>query len=235
MPRPLAAFALAAFLLPRVAVAEPAVISRFEAVARAEPSADAAPLQTFVEGTAVTVSEEAQAGWRRVRIADGRIGWIEERSLTFPQRGAAAAPTPPVPAAGPAPLAPDLRPRIYVKDLDHLSELVRRDPAAGPLAERLARRRTAAFTVGGIGLAVGTGLVIYGASQWGKHSDPSDPQFGKQEGTGPFVAGVVTSLASGLATVLIHPKQGDLLDVINTWNASHPDQPFTIGEHHVGR
>src|SRR5512133_3389222 len=181
MCRRLAALALVALLHPQLALAEQARIARFQGVARAGPSADAAPLQTFPEGAQVSVSEESQGGWRRIRLPDGKVGWIEERALTFgpvvvdaPVPPAPAPPTaaPAMPAAPPAPpAAVDLKPRIYVKDLDHLSELVRGDPVAGPKAARLAQRRTGAWTVGGIGLAVSAGFFAYGVSQMNQHTD----------------------------------------------------------------
>lgn len=237
----------ALLLLPARAHAEPAVIAVFEAVARAEPSPTAAPLQTLVEGTGVTVSEEAKDGWRRVRLTGGAIGWIEERSLAFPGKagvtpaGTAVAPAlPPAlpPSLAPTPLpapAPDLHPRIYVKDLDHLAELVKEDPKVAPKARALAKKRTTAFTVLGVGLAAGTAMTIYGVSQMGNHSDVNDPNFGKNDGAGAMTAGIVTSLVATVAGLALAPSRNDLLDVINEWNTGHPDQPFTIHEHTVGR
>lgn len=239
----------ALLLLPARALAEPAVIAVFEAVARAEPSPSAAPLQTLVEGTGVTVSEEATDGWRRVRLTGGAIGWIEERALAFPGKVAASpsAPavtpaTPPAlppslaPTPPPAPAAaPDLHPRIYVKDLDHLAELVKEDPKVAPKARALAKKRTTAFTVLGVGLAAGTAMTIYGVSQMGNHRDVNDPDFGKNDGVGAMMAGIVTSLVASVAGLALAPSRNDLLDVINEWNTGHPDQPFTIHEHTVGR
>jgi hypothetical protein len=222
-----------AFLAPTVALAEPAVISVFEAVARAEPSTEAAAVQTLLEGAAVSVSEEGQAGWRRVRLADGRTAWVEERALAFPAKGApAAGPTSaatPAPAAASKPASPDLRATIYVRDLDHLAELVQTDAKAGPMATQLASRRKAAYAVGGISLAVGIGCAVYGMSEANKHSDVNDPQFGQTGGAkGAFVGAAVAVGLGSLLSYAIAPKRADLLDVINTWNAAHPTEPFTF-------
>ncbi len=243
MPRRLAALALLALSLPQLALAEQARVAVFEAVARAEPRPDAAPLETFVEGAAVSVSEEAQAGWRRIRLGDGRVGWIEERALSLATAGTPPAVAPALPSPGAPPLPfplvvppPDLRPRIYVKDLDHLSELVKGDPVAGPKAAQLAQRRTTAWVVGGLGLATMAGFFAYGGSQLGKHDDPSDPNFGDTgNAQQAFAIGAVALLATGVAAYAIAPKGGDLLDVINAWNVGHPDQPFTIGDHTLER
>lgn len=224
-------FALAV-ALPRLALGEPAQIRVFEAPAHAEPAKDAAVLQTFAEGAQVSVSEEATNGWRKVRLPDGRIGWVEERTLSFPTVPGVAAPV-----AAPT-TAPDLRPRIYVKNLNHLSELVQADPDVGPMAKKLSTRRAAAYTVGGVGLAVSAGFIAYGASQFASGpDDPSDPNFMKDssKGTGAFVGGLVGAVASTLAFVVIHPKGGDLLDVVNSWNTRHPDRPFTIENGMAGR
>ena len=227
----LAALMLVAPFLPQVALAEQARIALFQAVARAEPRADAAALETFFEGTPVSVFEEAQAGWRRVRLSDGNLGWMEERALRFGEAPSPTAVAPPPPAP-----PPDLRPRIYVKDLDHLSELVKDDPVAGPKAAKLTERRTAAWVVGGVGLAVSTVSFIYGVSEFDKHGNLDDPNFGSTgNAQAAFAVGAVTLLATGIAAVAIAPKGGDLLDVINGWNVGHPDQQFTLGAHSIER
>jgi SH3 domain-containing protein len=239
----------ALLLLPARALAEPAVIAVFEAVARIEPSPSAGALQTFVEGTAVTVSEEARDGWRRVRLGGGGTGWIEERALAFPGKAGATAPgavpadaapaatalaaaAPPPSLAAPA---PDLHPRIYVKDLDHLAELVKDDPNVAPKARELARKRTTAFTVLGVGLAGGAALTLVGLSQANNHRDLNDPNFGRNDGAGAMTAGLLTSLGAVVVGLALSPSRNDLLDVINEWNVAHPDQPFTIREHGLDR
>jgi hypothetical protein len=247
--RPLAA-ALLLLAVPHRALAEPAVIRVFEAAARGEPAKDAPVLQVFPEKAEVSVSEEATGGWRRVRVQDGRVGWIEESALAFPAKAAAAAAAPvtaPAPTAAtlatPAPAggapaaspaaaapAPDLRPHIYVKDLGHLAELVKDDANVSPTAQKLAARRR-----GAIGVAIAGGLasvvaIAAGVSKWSSETrDPSDPNF--MESTGGeklFVGGVVGSLATAAVSALIYPRRGEVLDVINAWNVAHPDRQFEI-------
>jgi hypothetical protein len=36
------------------------------------------------------------------------------------------------------------------------------------------------------------------------------------------------ALVGTVAWLALIPKRSDLLDVINTWNERHPDQPFTM-------
>jgi len=130
-------------LLATAAHAAPAVVKVFEAKAHAQPDTTSPVLHTFVEKAEVSVSEEAEAGWRRVRLPDGSVGYIQESALRLVTAEAAppAAPAP-APAAAQAPAAdrPEREattpsPKIYVKDLEHLAELVKEDPLVGPKAQ----------------------------------------------------------------------------------------------------
>jgi hypothetical protein len=240
--RPLAL--LLALLLPCAAAAEPAVVKVFEAPARAEPAPGAPVLHTFVEGAAVSVSEAAERGWRRVRLPDGATGWIEEAALRL---GPAAEPaaagqagklaTPSAVLPPPAPPPPDLRTRVYVKDLDHLAELTRVDPVVGPrtlaLAERQARARTALIATGVATL----GLIVLGiADPW------KEPCPGGVACVRPMSGGAKFAFGAGLAVPWIggglawaaSPKREELLDVINDWNARHPGEPFSLEAHQAG-
>lgn len=245
--------AVVGILLPGVAAALPAVVRVFEAPARAEPSAAAAVVQVFPEKAEVSVSEEAREGWRRVRLKDGGVGWIEERALAFPEGAAVAVPVPAslpptsLPPASPPPAAaapaapagaggPDLRARIYVKDLGHLAELVRSDPNVSPKAEGLASRRRVAigaFVVGGVGA---TALLV--ASLAKQTPDPGDPRFDSavDDKMKLMLGGTAVGLAGALVGALVHPRRGELLDVLNEWNVAHPDRPFVLnGPGEIGR
>ncbi len=77
-----AAAAAVLVLLPASSFAEPAVVRLLEAPARSAPSKDAAVVHLFAENAQVSVSEEATAGFRRVRLPDGerahpwRSSWL---------------------------------------------------------------------------------------------------------------------------------------------------------------
>lgn len=224
MPARLLVAAALAVLLPRLALARPAVVRVFEAHARAEPSASAPVLQVFPERAEVSVSEEAQGDWRRVRLADGGAAWIEERALSFPD---AAAP-PATAAAARATTAPDLRVRTYVKDLDHLAELVRTDSKVHAMADALADRRRTAIRVAIGGGAAALALVLVGAVK--PMPEPGDPRFDAtlRQKMALTAGGVGIGLLTAGVAFVVHPKHGDLLDVINGWNAAHPDRPFEV-------
>jgi SH3-like domain-containing protein len=91
---------------PIAAVAEPATVRVFEAPAREAPDPAARVVHVFVEGAAVSVSEVAEQGWRRVRLPDGSSAWLPEEALAL-----GAGPVPAPAAAGLTPAAPRRHPR----------------------------------------------------------------------------------------------------------------------------
>jgi hypothetical protein len=222
--------------------AAPAVIKVFEGTARQAPGADAPVLHVFAEQTAVFVSEDVKDGWRRVRVPDGKIGYIrdDEVALVAPPATAPVAPPPPVaaPAVQPLPAGPPAAPVvatnaraiIYVEDLDHLAELVKSDNVVHPKAEALANNQKGAaalmVTGGVIGSLVVIGSFTFLASQSCPTSYP--PLCTTNPSVGGIVVGSLISLAGLIGGVALLPSRGDLLDVINEWNARHRDQPFTL-------
>lgn len=228
---------LLALLLPLTAQGASATVQRFEAKAHAQPNRAAAVLQVFAEGALLSVSEEVTAGWRRVRLADGGVAWIEDAAVRLgPVQVPAPAPGPLVPQLAPPPpppapaAPPDLRARILVKDLDHLAELMKEDPASAAAAAAMIRRRNGAYAVGGVGFAASVVLSAIGASKLSCHSDLNDPRFGQSCGAGGyFVAGGITAAVAVLAAGIMHPTRSDVFDLLNGWNVRHPDEPFTAG------
>jgi len=79
-----------------------ATVSRDSAL-RSGPHLKASVLGTLAAGTAVTASDEVVRGFRRVRTADGKSGYVAQETVEL---GAAAA----APAAEPAPAAPQAQP-----------------------------------------------------------------------------------------------------------------------------
>jgi opacity protein-like surface antigen len=78
---PVALAALLISAVPTIGSAEPASVSVFEAIARTTPSRSGAIVHVFPEGTRVSVSEETQDGWKRIRLPDGSVGWVEVSAL----------------------------------------------------------------------------------------------------------------------------------------------------------
>jgi TM2 domain-containing membrane protein YozV len=121
-----AAVLAAAILAPALAEAEPAVVRTFEAKIYSTPSSTGWVVGDLQEGAKVSVSEDSVSGFRRIRLKDGTIGYIDERLLTFSagsaSAAAATATAAPVPTASPAaaPITPTAlgpyRDVVYLKN-----------------------------------------------------------------------------------------------------------------------
>lgn len=231
-------------LLATTAHAAPAVVKVFEAKAHAQPDTASPVLHTFVEKAEVSVSEEAEAGWRRVRLPDGNVGYIQESALRLVTAEAAPA-TAPAPATTPAPATATAQapaadrpereatppaPKIYVKDLEHLAELVKEDPLVGPKAQQLAERRKAGLALGIAGVAVGVVLTAVGIGSRSMEDceGPGGSFCVPKPNFGMIYGGLGVAAGSGLLAYALMPKSGDLLDVINEWNTRHPADPFEL-------
>jgi hypothetical protein len=227
----------------------PAKVKTFELPARSAPVRAAPVLQSFAEGDVLAVSEDDNGGFRRVMLPDGRIAFVESASLTIGPASATPATAGAAPAAAPAtptaaPVEPLLssgpkasKPTIYVKDLDHLAQLVRSDDVVHPMAESLATRRNAAVGVIIGGSIVGLGLMVLSFTAF-THQDCTDLGFGNpvcttEPNMGAMIAGGAISIGALLVGLAVQPKRVDLLDVINTWNTRHVDSQFTIDSHEV--
>jgi hypothetical protein len=228
-----AAVALAA---PQLAYARPAVVRVFEAEARAAPTTDAPVVHRFPEGTELSVSEEAQEGWRRVRLPDGSTGWIEATALTIPESLTAsarpAAPSQTVtlpPSPPPAPPKPDLHPRLIVEDAGQLPRLMQKDPTFAQQAQALAQRRTLSWVSFGLGVAAAIGFTVASVNSR-NGPPPGDPSFGK---TSPDVAryglaGLGSFALGSLVALAVYPRRGDVIDLVNGWNLAHPEDPLEV-------
>jgi hypothetical protein len=136
--------------------------------------------------------------------------------------------------APPPTFTPDLRPRIVVRDLDHLAELVKQDPAVAVKARALADRQRASFAVGGLGVVAGLVVSAIGMTQETCESQPTGFPGGgafrscRFTGGGMVVAGGILMAGGAVAAVLMLPKRGEFLDVVNAWNSAHSDRPIDL-------
>lgn len=250
MPR-LFALSLGLVLAPLLALAEPATVKRFEAPAHERPDATSPTVHTFIEDAALSVSEEAENGFRKVRLPDGNVGWIDEAALTFAAstaQTAVAADGTPKQALGTdgkaypphAPLrskdevldASAKQATLYIKDLNHLAEMVKEDEVVAPMASALAHQTN-------VGFATMTGSIIAGVvtTAVGLLLPWSDcrPSVAGSQFCMPGVAnyavtgtGIGVTLVGSLVGLLVMPKGGEFLDVINTWNQRHPDEQISL-------
>jgi hypothetical protein len=250
------------------AEAAPATVKVFEAQAREQPADDARVVQVFPERASISVSEDVNAGWRRVRLSDGGVGFIHDAEIKLdapapaaaapgaadpaaPPDAAPAAPPPPArarqvadadrpgvsPAGAPFAARPQAPVQIYVKDLDHLASLVEHDSVVSPMAHDLASRRTSSIGVLGTAVGISVALVAVGLLNktqdcFGDGSSGLAPTCVDKPRLGFIYAGVAVDLVGTIAWAIMTPKRSDLLDVINTWNRRHPDEPFSIEQTH---
>jgi hypothetical protein len=207
------------------AVAATAVVKVFEATGRKAPSDDAAPVQVFKEGSELSVWENAINGWRRVRLADGKIAFVRDDEVRL---AGASGPMEPLPSA--TAQSPRSQPNriLYVKDLDHLADLVKEDSSVHPKATSLAQRQFAGKMVMYGGATAGTLVALGGLLLWTKQSCDSYGFCMPESNETAFYGGLAFSALSTLVGYALMPSRNDLLDVVNEWNGRHLDQQFTI-------
>jgi len=178
----LLAFVLLA--LPATVPAAPATISVFEAQVHASPDRSSPVVHTFPENTRVSVSEEAVNGFRRVRLPDGKTGYVAETDLTLAAVRPPAPAPPPPPAFEPPPPPgfappppPPRRPTYYPARVyydptafRHLGFFLRLTAGLGYMGSSTSIGDSAHGGAGEFGLALGGAVapnMLLGAHFWG--------------------------------------------------------------------
>jgi hypothetical protein len=206
--------------------AAPAVVRVFEAQAHEQPDEDSPVLHVFPEDAKLSVSEEVTDGWRRVRLPDGRTGFVRDDQLA----GAATAPVQPLPRTNPPAARTQVRDLPSVesaRDVDHLLALTQGDAVVGPQANALVLRRTAsiAIMVGAAAAAIAVGIASVTVLA---HKECGDPPFESDCVTSPSFAALTIAplLAVGgvLTWLWLKPSRSDVREVIDAWNARHREQ-----------
>jgi Bacterial SH3 domain len=185
---------LLAFLLLALPVsvwAAPATIGVFEAQVHASPDPSSPVVHVFPENSRVSVSEDSVNGFRKVRLPDGKIGYVAETDLTLaavrPPAPALPPPPefepPPPPGFVPPPLPPPRRPTYYrarayydPTAFRHVGLFLRFDAGFGYMGSSTSASSTslnfdsAHGGAGELGLAVGGAVaenVLLAAHFWG--------------------------------------------------------------------
>jgi hypothetical protein len=204
-----------------VARAASAVVVTPDAPVRAAPGNDAPVVQTLSAGDEVYVSDEVEGGFRRVQLPDKKIGYVGQADVQLDVPAPPAAPVQPLSV---------VRPPLYIKDLDHLADLVKDDPPlekrASDLADRLLDARIA-YGASAFVLAAGTLTTFIVKKTDCVGSGPTmlcqqDPNLTYLL-VGMGVSAVIAAIAFGTA-----PRRDDFIDVVNDWNQRHPDRPLAI-------
>jgi hypothetical protein len=220
-----------------VAAAAPSEVVR-NADARSAPFTVAPVVGSVTVGERVDADEQPSNGWRRVHLPNGKTGFVPDDSVKVvapkvaaatSASGTASAPLGPVgagavvePLAGPSGAG---RPPVYVGDFSHLSSLVKSDPEVLSLAEGIAYRQT------GSSIAIWGG-VFGGIALW----ILAGTAFKKKDCSGGFCVEGTNATVHDLGTTIlilgplvgwaIRPTTWDRTDVVNAWNAKHPERPF---------
>jgi hypothetical protein len=205
--------------------AAPAVVRVFEAQAHEQPDVNSPVLHAFPEGAMLSVSEDATDGWRRVRLPDGRTGFVRDDQIAV----AGSAPVQPLPHGATGPQAHDLPSVVSVRNVDHLSSLTEDDPVVGPQASALVLRRRASFGIMVGAIAAGIGLGLASVTLLAKEECVDPPTNSICVTRTNFAALAVAPLlaAGGVLTwLLMKPTRSDVAEVIDAWNARHRDQQF---------
>jgi hypothetical protein len=205
----------------------PATVTVFELRARERANEDAPVAGTFSEGAQLKVSKERVHGWRRVLLDDGNTAFVEEKGLKLPPE----LDEPPRRDASPAEArtSPSPKPNIFVKDLDHLAQLVKPDPLVYPEAARIAdRRSTAIWTMVLTGIG-GSALWVSSMTVLAHDGDCVDGICEMKPNWLAFIVGATVAAVGPLVGFAMIPSRSDVLDVMNRWNVRHPDEQFTWG------
>jgi hypothetical protein len=101
------------------------------------------------------------------------------------------------------------------------------------MADSLATRRKTALGVMWGGLGVGLVLMVLSFTVLSTQ-DCTDGICIQRFNFPAMIAGGAIASLSPLVGWAIHPSRDDLLDVVNTWNRRHTDNPFTIESHVIG-
>lgn len=184
-------------------------------------------------GQEASATQPASASGADAAAATGTPVELQPTSTLSPLRPGMLQPVRPVPGAEGPTLEAARMPRIFVRDLGHLVELVGPDAAVSTRAQALVQRQSAGFWVMGGGLAAGAALVTAGLLSSQRRCE-LDSMFGDAPRCTniPHVpllsAGVLLGLAGGATGWLLLPKGGDVAEVVNAWNARHPSESFDL-------
>jgi len=161
------------------------------------------------------------------------VGIAAAACLSAPMR-ARAAPVEPLPPPGGT--APSVGSLTYVTGPYHLEQLTREDDLLHPRALSLARRVKigAGVMMGGVALSA---LMIVGAATVFSQTECSTTVLhgyaceSGRPNTILAVAGMLTGVLVGGVGIALAPSQLEWYEIINAWNARHPDRTLLVASY----
>jgi hypothetical protein len=238
-PRALSLVTICALSWASLASAAPAVVKQ-DTEARTAPFNVAPLVETLAPGAKLEADEQANGGWRRVRLPDGKFAFVRDADIAVDLSHAAPPPAPAKRQAAAAPLPAPAEPATsatapveplstpvpggtslqYVGTFAHLADLVKSDPKVFDLADGIATRRTAASALVWGGAFGGILLAALGSFA------AAHDAFSSSTNATLISAGGAIFFLGPLVGAAIWPLHDDQTAVINLWNARHPDRPF---------
>jgi hypothetical protein len=141
----------------------------------------------------------------------------------------------PLPADQPTPTpATVCAPQVLtIRDLDHLEEVVESDNLLHARTKVLVRSRNNALWLAFGGLVAGTALMIAGLTVYADvdcYSIPFGDVWGcmTRPSLGALAGGAAIAVLGLVGAVALDPPRHDQIDVVNDWNARHPDRPIAL-------
>lgn len=154
------------------------------------------------------------------------VSFVAAVFVSAPVLARAAAIEPLAPPGGPPPAVGSL---TYVKDLNHLAAITSTDSALHPRALALGRKVKIGAGVLMGSAALGALIVVGAATIFAQDDCFGSPPVCNSSPNGAVAGvGLFTMVAGGLAGLLMMPQRGDLLDLINEWNARHPERTLLL-------
>jgi hypothetical protein len=132
------------------------------------------------------------------------------------------------PASIDRPATPDLRPRLVVEDARQLPRLMAGDPVFSGQAQALERRQTLSWVAGGLGVAAFLGFTFASMGSMSASSPDNASAGPPREGVTYALVGVASLAVGSLVAVALHPKRGEVVDLVNGWNLAHPEKPLEL-------
>ena len=216
-------------LMTTLAWSRPAVVRVFEVKVYEQPSTDAAVVAVLIEGQQLSVSEESEGGWHRVRLSDGRTAWIASQAISLTERlpkevapsaekaaGDVEKPDPSTAPLGvPGVLPTPDRPFAVVADLPSLREAIAAEPALVAKVEALESRQCTARWLFFGGLAAGVLTVL----------TPNIINTARGESTSALwlYGGGLVLLAGQVSSWWFDVGQEDVEPIVTEWNKGHSD------------
>jgi len=172
------------------------------------------------------------------------IGWFAAAAVVWAPPRARA--TVVEPLSPPARTASSVGSLTYVMSPAHLARLTRDDDLLHPRALAFANRFNlgAGVMMGGVALGA---LIIVGAATVFTQNEcfapavpagydgPVSPICQSQTNHAMAIGGLFTSAVLGLTGLMLLPSQTEWYDIINEWNARHPERSLLVAPGRSGR